>query len=500
MKIKLLSSDLENEEPQYDPVVTQLSIPEPSKWSIDVLQKMRKKIKLQPDFQRGFVWESKKQKDLIKSIYRNIPIPAIYFAKYKNGKLEVIDGQQRLTTILGYLNENNVDKHLRKKVIKKAELKDSSNNKIEEPEIKRIIRHQRYIYCIEIPNNNLNLKTKYEIFQALNKGAYPLKRQEIRNCLFQSELPELNKKLKSSAKKLKELIKTDYKRMEAEEFVLRFFVINEKAYGENKVSSLLDDFELIKRINIREASNKYRLFIRRMKRIFDKSNFDSYFQLLKDDASQPLKTSDIGKFIFSGKINQGLFHLFAFYLPKYNENQFSKIDITATRKGFIKLLENNEFVSYVSGSGTDKLNKIRKAMKVFEKSFILPFFGDYTDKLKRSISAQEKETLYRNIPICYLCYGKIKSLNKCESDHIKSHKKGHDTGLNNTLAAHISCNRKKSAREISEYRMTPESIARRRKNKKNIEEYLRRLKDWNKAHPIDTYKELVSFAKKDTKS
>ena len=77
----------------------------------------RRGIILQPEFQRQFVWSKTKQKELIKSLYAGFPLPMFYFAETGNGKYEVVDGQQRLTTILGFLNPDSIDKHIRSKLI-----------------------------------------------------------------------------------------------------------------------------------------------------------------------------------------------------------------------------------------------------------------------------------------------------------------------------------------------------------------------------------------------
>lgn len=56
-------------------------------------------INLQPDFQRGYVWDNHKASKLIESILLGIPLPTIYLAEEANGKEVVIDGQQRLTAV-----------------------------------------------------------------------------------------------------------------------------------------------------------------------------------------------------------------------------------------------------------------------------------------------------------------------------------------------------------------------------------------------------------------
>lgn len=61
-------------------------------------------LDLQPDFQRGDTWSLRKQEKLIDSILRSWVIPPIYIVRTSNGSNEVLDGQQRLTTIFNFIN------------------------------------------------------------------------------------------------------------------------------------------------------------------------------------------------------------------------------------------------------------------------------------------------------------------------------------------------------------------------------------------------------------
>ena len=79
---------------------------ETADWTVDSLHGKygRGKILLQPDYQREYVWKPDLASRLIESLLLDIPIPPIYLAKLPSGNHEVIDGQQRLTTIVNFLN------------------------------------------------------------------------------------------------------------------------------------------------------------------------------------------------------------------------------------------------------------------------------------------------------------------------------------------------------------------------------------------------------------
>ena len=65
--------------------------------------KNKGKLILQPDFQRHYVWDSKKASSLMESAMMNIPIPVVYLAEDETGKRLVIDGQQRLTSFFNFI-------------------------------------------------------------------------------------------------------------------------------------------------------------------------------------------------------------------------------------------------------------------------------------------------------------------------------------------------------------------------------------------------------------
>lgn len=67
-------------------------------------------IDLQPDFQRQEIWSGKKKKKLIDSILREWSIPPIFLVVRQDGRMDVLDGQQRLAAVRDFVhNEYAVD-------------------------------------------------------------------------------------------------------------------------------------------------------------------------------------------------------------------------------------------------------------------------------------------------------------------------------------------------------------------------------------------------------
>ncbi len=66
-----------------------------------------KKINLQPSYQRGAVWSKPQKQLLIDSILRDLDVPKIYLREIDDSEFEeeAVDGQQRLTAISGFFND-----------------------------------------------------------------------------------------------------------------------------------------------------------------------------------------------------------------------------------------------------------------------------------------------------------------------------------------------------------------------------------------------------------
>ena len=62
-------------------------------------------LDIHPEFQRYFRWSDEQKSKLIESILLGIPIPSIFVSQREDGVWDVIDGQQRLSTIFELVGE-----------------------------------------------------------------------------------------------------------------------------------------------------------------------------------------------------------------------------------------------------------------------------------------------------------------------------------------------------------------------------------------------------------
>lgn len=136
---------------------------------------------LDPSFQRHFVWSLKQQSELIESVIMGIPLPLIYLAENRDGQLVVVDGQQRLTTFIRFLDNEfrlsglNVLNNLNGKNYNDLD-RDNPNY------ISMIEDYQLVIQVIKYPTPD---RIRFDIFDRVNRGGTPLNKQEMRNALYQ---------------------------------------------------------------------------------------------------------------------------------------------------------------------------------------------------------------------------------------------------------------------------------------------------------------------------
>lgn len=148
------------------------------------------RIRLNPDFQRAFVWDRKRQSQLIESLLMRIPLPAIYVDASREDGWEVIDGLQRLSTLRDYLNPSGGFP-----LTELAFLKELTGCRFFElpSAYKTIIEDaQLTFFCLQ---PGVEPSAKYIIFSRLNTGGMPLVAQEIRHALFQGPITKVLREL-----------------------------------------------------------------------------------------------------------------------------------------------------------------------------------------------------------------------------------------------------------------------------------------------------------------
>lgn len=186
-------------------------------------------IDIAPEYQRHFVWDSKRQSALIESLFLGIPVPSLFMATNKDATWEVIDGVQRLTTILNFIGteKNSIIKKL---ILTGLEKLDAMNGlEFEQLPKSMQLMFQTRSLKITVLNDRSDFGVRYDLFERLNTGGVTLHEQEIRNCVFQGEFNDLLKEL-AEDENFRSVVKMTEKAKRTgsyEELVLRFFAYYE---------------------------------------------------------------------------------------------------------------------------------------------------------------------------------------------------------------------------------------------------------------------------------
>lgn len=193
-----------------------------------------------PDYQREFVWTNLQKSRFIESLLLNIPIPYVFVADIGNddGRLEIVDGSQRIRTLYHFLNDKFTLEGLKK-------LTSANGFKYSDFTPARKLRFDRKtIRMIEL-TELCDEEARREIFDRLNTGGIKLTTMEQRQGTNDGPFLDLVNSLSEDAK-FREICPLNAARMrraEYPELVLRYFAYSENYLEFDKsVDTFLTDY------------------------------------------------------------------------------------------------------------------------------------------------------------------------------------------------------------------------------------------------------------------
>lgn len=160
----------------------------------------RGEIIINPDFQRLYRWSDYQKTRFIESVIIGIPIPPIFVAEDDSGRWELVDGLQRLSTILSFFGNLKNDDTKNNWILGAGDMLQSLDGyKAETLPLKIQLNIKRAVCRVEIIKWNSEYDLRFELFNRLNTGGSPLTNQEIRNSLYRSISSTFNNFLKEMA-------------------------------------------------------------------------------------------------------------------------------------------------------------------------------------------------------------------------------------------------------------------------------------------------------------
>lgn len=319
---------------------------------------LKNKTMFVPKFQREYVWNRTQASRLIESLIIQCPIPVIYLNQERDETLAVIDGNQRLTSISLYIN-NEFE-------LQGLTTYPELNGVIFADLDSRIQRHilNRTLRCITILKET-HPQIKMDVFERLNTGAVQLNPQEIRHGVYHGKLIELIDEL-SNEKIWKKIsgIKND-NRMKGSELILRYIsLLNDLPNYKKPLKYFLNQF-CEKNTNI-DDENKLKWknqFLNTIEKIH--IVFGEYaFKTMDKSTNKP-----------SRHINAALFDsvMIGFTKANINSTNIKKINKVKLLKGYQNLLNDEKFIKSIS-VGTSATTNVKYRINTFSK-----FLKDHID-------------------------------------------------------------------------------------------------------------------------
>ncbi len=152
-----------------------------------------------PEFQREFVWNIKQSSLLIESFLLGLPVPPVFFYIDDENKNLVIDGQQRILSIVfyfdGYFGFENLQGRRQVFRLEGLDKRSIYYNKtftgltpIEQRKLRSTVLRAMNVRQLSPAGESTSI---YHIFERLNTGGTPLKSQEIRNVVFRGKIVQV---------------------------------------------------------------------------------------------------------------------------------------------------------------------------------------------------------------------------------------------------------------------------------------------------------------------
>jgi hypothetical protein len=222
-----------------------------SEWSIELLiQKMKNKTFVIPDYQRRFTWEPRRQSRFIESVLMGLPIPFLTFwEKPADGKLEIVDGSQRLRTLVAFVNDEFALESL-------AELTECEGFGFSDLLASRQLKFVNKSIRSIVLNEDADEQARSDLFDRINTSSKAAEPGEIRRGTLSGpfiDLVDLLGKNKRFAE-LAPVTAQDEKEGEREELVTRFFAYGDGLDGyKDRPAEFM--FSYVKRMNERMSKD-----------------------------------------------------------------------------------------------------------------------------------------------------------------------------------------------------------------------------------------------------
>ncbi len=295
-------------------------------------------IDLAPDFQRQYVWKARQRSGLIESLLLGIPLPSFYFNEDNTGRLQVVDGVQRLTTIFRYVT------HPAVKLGEVTYLHDLQGQGFEDlaPLFRRRLNSAQFVAHVIDPQTPY--RVKFDIFRRINTGGTPLSAQEIRHCMSKTQSRNFLKELVSDPSFVTATggVLENHPRMADREVALRFVAFRLFTSDEYAQHDSFDEFLGFVTEQLDNPANEN---LDQIRTDFVRGMTNGY-AVFREHAFRKWPWNAARK----SPINRALFESWGTVLADHDETDVQSVAAELVKRAREIMTNNSEFINSISGS------------------------------------------------------------------------------------------------------------------------------------------------------
>lgn len=191
-----------------------------------------------PEYQREFIWPEKNKSKFVESVILGLPIPMLFVADMADGRLEIVDGAQRIQTLEQFLAG---DLKLENLTLLNS-LNNFTINELSVPQQRKIKTRALRMVVLE---DGTSEAIRQELFHRINTQSIRAKGSEIRRGSFAGPFMQFIKDCANNPlfRKLCPISQSALNRRENEELVIRFFCYSDRYQKfKHDVDKFIDEF------------------------------------------------------------------------------------------------------------------------------------------------------------------------------------------------------------------------------------------------------------------
>lgn len=188
-------------------------------------------------FQRDFVWSKPQSDRFIESLLLGLPVPGIFLVTQADGRLLVLDGQQRLRTLQCFYSGLIRDRTYRLNEVQ-SQFHGRTYKTLESEDRRRLDNSIIHATVVRQDEPSDDQSSVYMVFERLNTGGTALQPQEIRVALYAGPFIQFLREL-NNLPSWRKIYGPKSKRFKDQELILRFFAL---LYREDEYHAPMKDF------------------------------------------------------------------------------------------------------------------------------------------------------------------------------------------------------------------------------------------------------------------